>query len=372
MDYPVKANFCATQARQVESLFTEDTFFDSLPATKNAVAAIQAITNSGEDVWIIIATTAGEKKVIEGQMKWVESKFSPFWGERVIVCRDKTLLLGDILIDPQPFPEKETIRLFTPKKQETSNPTSRKPTWEHVVFDRPCNIAQTEKRRLIEWKQWKSILFPEENVNIDYPYFIHGSKDSLDEDRLYLFPSMPDNKTIRQFLSGVSEDRNIFVVEDGHVVQCHKGFSDEVQNALLSTYSFHKQVYDLPISEKVPRLVISKVFGTILGILIRISLSHYKREIKSALRSGNLGHRKRVLQNLDFSTILDHRVDDYKYIAFQFVQAISLIDGNELYSKKEVSENYPVLHPFMYRDAEHVMKNLHVHIFFFRNTFCDF
>jgi hypothetical protein len=91
---------------------------------------------------------------------------------------------------------------------------------------------------------------------------------------------------------------------------------------------------------------------------VRVSQSHYNKEIRSALRSGNLGHRKRVrknftlfrkrtkflnnrnfiginlnfnfpqvLQKIDFSTILDHRIDDYKYVAFQFAQAITLIDG---------------------------------------------
>lgn len=74
--------------------------------------------------------------------------------------------------------------------------------------------------------------------------------------------------------------------------------------------------------------------------LIRMSQTHYNKEIRSALRSGNFGHRKKVwgviywfnviqvLQKMDFATILDQRIDDYKYVAFQFAQAITLIDGN--------------------------------------------
>lgn len=66
---------------------TQDGFFASLPACKDAVAAMQAIINSGEDVWIVISTTVGEKKVVADQMAWVETRFSPFWSERIIVAR---------------------------------------------------------------------------------------------------------------------------------------------------------------------------------------------------------------------------------------------------------------------------------------------
>jgi hypothetical protein len=66
---------------------TKEDFYPSLPASKNAVAAMQAITNSGEEVWIVISTTAGDRKVVSEQMKWVEMKFSPYWMERVIVAR---------------------------------------------------------------------------------------------------------------------------------------------------------------------------------------------------------------------------------------------------------------------------------------------
>lgn len=63
---------------------------------------------------------------------------------------------------------------------------------------------------------------------------------------------------------------------------------------------------------------------------------------------------------MDFTTILDQRIDDYKYIAFQFAQAILLIDGIEVYSKQSAKEFYPILGPFIYRDADNIMRNLHV------------
>lgn len=68
---------------------------------------------------------------------------------------------------------------------------------------------------------------------------------------------------------------------------------------------------------------------------------------------------------MDFTTILDQRIDDYKYVAFQLAQAIALIEGREVYSKKEVVEMFPVLHPFIYRDADLIMRNLHVVLKFY-------
>jgi hypothetical protein len=71
----------------------------------------------------------------------------------------------------------------------------------------------------------------------------HGSENSLDEDTLYLFPSLPDAKACERFIAGSADDRNIFTVTEASsadgarstvvVKECDQGYPDEINNALL-------------------------------------------------------------------------------------------------------------------------------------------
>jgi hypothetical protein len=73
----------------------------------------------------------------------------------------------------------------------------------------------------------------------------HGSENSLDEDTLYLFPSLPDAKACERFIAGSADDRSIFTVTEASgeaadgarstvvVKECDQGYPDEINNALL-------------------------------------------------------------------------------------------------------------------------------------------
>lgn len=56
-------------------------------------------------------------------------------------------------------------------------------------------------------------------------WFTHGSQDSTDVDRLYLFPTLPSRNFCLHFYhegKEKGEDRNIFVIKDGYVYDCFK------------------------------------------------------------------------------------------------------------------------------------------------------
>lgn len=151
----------------------------------------------------------------------------------------------------------------------------------------PDSVGWVELEALFLISQYSSIfllifflkIFTGEDPYASLPFFRHGSADSLDEDRLYLFPEMPDDKTCRQFISGVSDDRNIFVITDGYVSDCYKGtkfhrkrlsftlgYPDEIQNALQETYPLHKQEFQLPLSVRAQRVVTLKIICALTGM----------------------------------------------------------------------------------------------------------
>lgn len=70
----------------------------------------------------------------------VEEKLGREWSRRMQIGKDKTYLLGDILIDDKPEIKGEQI-----------------PKWEHILYDRPWNRHVKEKRR-ITWENWREVL----------------------------------------------------------------------------------------------------------------------------------------------------------------------------------------------------------------------
>ncbi|KAB0400742.1 hypothetical protein E2I00_008370, partial [Balaenoptera physalus] len=80
------------------------------------------------------------------QYRWVEKHLGPQFVERIILTRDKTVVLGDLLID-----DKDTIQ----GQEET-------PSWEHILFTCCHNqhlALPPPRRRLLSWRDnWKEII----------------------------------------------------------------------------------------------------------------------------------------------------------------------------------------------------------------------
>lgn len=90
-------------------------------------------------------------------------------------------------------------------------------------------------------------------------------------------------------------------------------------------------------------------------MLTRITRSEFRSQVKSVLRSKHFGTQLDFFTRLDFthpSIASLFTVEDCKSVAFQLAQSLLLIQGEEVYSKREISDHFPNLEPFMYRDPQ--------------------
>ena len=188
--------------------------------------------------------------------------------------------------------------------------------------------------------------------------YVHGSADSTDLDVVYVFENVPSFVECQAFCrSDPKENRNIIVVKDGIVDYCFKGNKDEVNNALLATYSLHEQAYPLLISHPVPRDVFLKDISVTRKVISPLTDTPMRKRIKETLRA-SWDQRLTAMQELKLAEIdFDHvgkwKKDDLlKSMAFQLGQAISLHQGVELYTKADIASFIPQLHPYLYRQAE--------------------
>lgn len=186
---------------------------------------------------------------------------------------------------------------------------------------------------------------------MEQPSFRFGSPDSQDIDVVFVQEKKPALAACQAFCKHETENRNIIVIEDGVIVDCYKGLPDEMNNALYHTYEHHEQRWPNPIQRPVERIVPLKVVRATRMILALLSRTAYRSEIKAALRSHDQAQRQEVLAQIDFRT-LDIGVEEAKSIAFQLGQTLSLFEGQERYTKGDLSTAYPDLEAFLYRRAQ--------------------
>ena len=197
-----------------------------------------------------------------------------------------------------------------------------------------------------------------------------GSEDSQDVDCLVFVGEIPlrtaeFHHLCRDFQVQLSElypndviNVNIAVMESGRLTKVFKGCLDETNNALYLTYKLHPQCFENQITHLIPRNIEHKLHRASRIILSYLSRTNAREIVKAALNSTIFEKidalNKIDLLSLDFSQVAKKQnlEDVYKSIAFQFGQSLALMEGVEIYTKKELITFYPELEPFINRIEE--------------------
>lgn len=186
--------------------------------------------------------------------------------------------------------------------------------------------------------------------------FIHGSEDSLDVDIVYQLDEEMDFRLCKKYCETLDGNPNLMVVRDGVVSWCYKGSIDETNNGLFETIPLHEQEFENPIKRKVERNLGLKAIRATRGIISHLSRSCFRTDVKASL-VGSFETRIELMKTLDLSKIEFDSLyanmsgaDIKKLIAFQIGQTLALIDGVELFTKREIGERYCDLRPYLYRE----------------------
>lgn len=194
-------------------------------------------------------------------------------------------------------------------------------------------------------------------------YTIFGSDDSSDVDVMFYLSELPEMQVCRRIATEAESlitsdkeiDVNLCCVRDGLVVDCLKGTIDEVNNMIYYTKNLHNQKYESPIFKLYDRNVEKKTARALRGILSFISRTKYRDIVKPALR-GSAKDKIEALKKINLEVITDLGKDKlviqdfYKLFVFQIGQTIPLIiNHKELYTKKDIVHEFPMLEPYLYR-----------------------
>ncbi|XP_045839886.1 5'(3')-deoxyribonucleotidase, cytosolic type [Meles meles] len=132
---------------KVASVYEAPGFFLDLEPIPGAVEAMLEMNNMQDtEVFICSSPLLKYEHCVGEKYRWVEKHLGPQFVERIILTRDKTVVLGDLLID-----DKDSIQ----GQEET-------PSWEHILFtcchNRHVALPPT-RRRLLSWSDnWREII----------------------------------------------------------------------------------------------------------------------------------------------------------------------------------------------------------------------
>lgn len=129
----------------IREINTAPGFIKSLPVIPGSVEAVKEIAGMGHSIFLCSSPLNAYKNCVEEKYEWIEEHLGFEWTLKIILTKDKTLINGDILIDDKP----EVLGVA-------------KPSWEHIIFDKPYNRHINNHRRM-NWENWKKVLLLAEN-----------------------------------------------------------------------------------------------------------------------------------------------------------------------------------------------------------------
>ena len=140
-EFYIRDNYPPEWKDRIDSIYYSPEFYFGLRPIPGSIAAVREITRAGHKVKICTNHSSRIREVsIIGKTAWIKLYLGKEFAEKTVFTKDKTRVPGDILVDDKP---------------EIAG--QAKPSWEHVVFDRPYNRHAKGKRR-ITWENYAEIL----------------------------------------------------------------------------------------------------------------------------------------------------------------------------------------------------------------------
>lgn len=117
-------------------------FYRNLKPIDGAKQALNDMVASGHTVYLVSSPFPSNPTCASDKFDWVEDNYGPEWTKKLILTMDKTAVAGDVLIDDKPHIEGQL-----------------NPSWDHIVYDQLWNRKVKNKLRMLDWSEWKNVLY---------------------------------------------------------------------------------------------------------------------------------------------------------------------------------------------------------------------
>lgn len=124
----------------VKAIYFEEGFYRNMKPIEGALDAAKDLAKDHK-VFICTSPMTSSQYCTAEKFQWVEYHLGKEWKNKTIITKDKTMIIGDYLIDDKP---------------EVAG--AEEPIWEHIIFDWPWNQHIKNKKRIIKWQNYREVL----------------------------------------------------------------------------------------------------------------------------------------------------------------------------------------------------------------------
>ena len=111
-------------------------FFLNLKPIEGAIDCLKYLDSLGYIIFIVSSPSVNSDTCHSDKSKWLTDHMGEYWARKLILTKDKTVIIGDYLIDD---------------RMDISG-AIKQPMWKHIMFTQPDNIGYKSDLRLNEWK----------------------------------------------------------------------------------------------------------------------------------------------------------------------------------------------------------------------------
>jgi len=125
-----------------ERIQSQPRFFLDFKEIPGALKALQEMEDEGHSVFIVSSPSVNNPTCHSDKSAWLWRHLGEKWARRLVLTKDKTIVVGDVLID-------DRMDIRGDEKQ---------PSWKHIVFAQPYNkrLEGVDQRIFLhKWSDWK-------------------------------------------------------------------------------------------------------------------------------------------------------------------------------------------------------------------------
>ncbi len=130
----------ASYEPQARDVMSRKGFFLGLEPIEGAIESLKQMDRV-YDIWFCTSPLKDYRYCLHEKYAWIEKHFGFEWTRKIIITKDKTLVMADVLIDDREQKGKED------------------PVWLQVYFTQPYNLHLQNVNRMDHWKNWTKSLF---------------------------------------------------------------------------------------------------------------------------------------------------------------------------------------------------------------------
>ena len=118
-------------------------FFYHLKAIPGALEALLEMDQMGFQVLIVSSPSVQSDTCSSDKVQWLREHLGDYWARKLILTKDKTVIIGDFLID-----DRDDVIGY-----------EAKPTWKHIIYRQPYNAGIKDDRPHLEnWNEWINVI----------------------------------------------------------------------------------------------------------------------------------------------------------------------------------------------------------------------